>query len=245
MGFEIGYGAAGLAGLLSFLSPCILPIVPFYLCYLAGMSMECLTGAPVGGAARRRIVLSSVFFALGVITIFVGLGATATTFGQQLREWFGVLRWLAAGVILILGLHFLGVFRIGFLYREARIDAGERRWGLAGAYLVGLAFAFGWTPCVGPVLATILFTAGAQESASEGALLLLFYAVGMTGPFVLAALFVGPFLRWAKGFRRHLPKVEKVMGGALVAFAALIATNKINVIAEWMLRIAPDIGTLQ
>ena len=245
MGFEIGYGAAGLAGLLSFLSPCILPIVPFYLCYLAGMSMESLTGGPLEGAARRRVVLSSIFFALGVVTIFVGLGATATTFGQYLRGWFDELRWVAAAVILLLGLHFLGVFRIGLLSREARIDAGERRWGLAGAYLVGLAFAFGWTPCVGPVLATILFTAGAQESAAEGALLLLFYAVGMTAPFVLAALFVGPFLRWAKGFRRHLPKVEKVMGGALVAFAALIATNKINVIAEWMLRIAPDIGTLQ
>ncbi len=245
MGFDIGLGAAFFAGLLSFLSPCILPIVPFYLCYLAGLSMDRLTAGDLAPEARRGVFLSSLLFALGVATVFVGLGATATTFGQSLRLWFDELRWLAAAVILLLGLHFLGVFRIGFLYREARIDAGPRRWGLAGAYLVGLAFAFGWTPCVGPVLAAILFAAGAQETAGEGARLLLAYAVGMTAPFVLAALFVGPFLRWAKGFRRHLPKVEKAMGGALVAFALLIATNSVNIIAEWMLRIAPDIGTLQ
>lgn len=246
MGFDVGYGAAGLAGLLSFLSPCILPIVPFYLCYLAGMSFEGLTDeAGLDRATKRRVVLSSVFFALGVITVFVALGATATIFGQALREWFSELRWLAAAIILILGLHFLGVFRIGFLYREARLDAGAAKGGLVGAYVIGLAFAFGWTPCVGPVLATILFTAGAQETASQGGLLLLAYAVGMTAPFVLAALFVGPFMKWAKGFRRHLAKVEKVMGAALVVFALLIATNSMNVVAEWMLQIAPDIGTLQ
>ena len=244
MGLEIGYAAAGLAGLLSFLSPCILPIVPFYLCYLAGLSFENLTDEGLDARARRRIVLTSIFFALGILTIFVGLGATATAFGQQIRAFSAELRWVAAAIIMVLGLHFLGVFRIGFLMREARIDAGERRWGLAGAYLVGLAFAFGWTPCVGPVLAAILFTAAGQESAAEGATLLAVYGAGMAAPFVLAAVFIGPFLAWAKGFRRHLPMVEKLMGGALVVFALLIATSSVNVIAEWMLRIAPDIGVL-
>ena len=244
MGLEIGYGAAALAGLLSFLSPCILPIVPFYLCYLAGLSFESLSAEDLDARARRTVVLSAVAFALGILTIFIGLGATATVFGQQVRAWSGELRWAAAAVIFVLGLHFLGVFRIGFLMREARIDAGERRWGLAGAYLVGLAFAFGWTPCVGPVLAAILFTAGGQESAAAGAVLLAVYGLGMTAPFVLAAFFIGPFLRWARGFRRHLPKVEKIMGGALIVFAALIATRSVNVIAEWMLKVAPDIGVL-
>lgn len=246
MGFEIDYGAAALAGLLSFLSPCILPIVPFYLCYIAGVSFEAMTDDDgPSPALRRRMVLSAVLFSLGIITIFVGLGATATTFGQVVREWFDVLRYVAAGVILVLGLHFLGVMRIGLLYREARMDAGDRRWGLLGAYVIGLAFAFGWTPCVGPVLAAILFTASGQETASDGAMLLLVYALGMTLPFILAAAFVGPFLRWAQGFRRHLAKVEKVMGALLIGFAILIGTNSMNIIADWMLRIAPDIGTLQ
>ncbi|MBY8977686.1 cytochrome c biogenesis protein CcdA [Rhodobacteraceae bacterium NNCM2] len=246
MEFDIGYGAAGLAGLLSFLSPCILPIVPFYLCYIAGMSMDALTAeGETQPEVRRRAVLSSIMFAIGVTVIFVGLGATATVFGQQLRDWFDILRYGAAALIIALGLHFLGIVRIGFLYREARLDIGERRWGLIGAFFIGMAFAFGWTPCVGPVLATILFTAGGQETAGQGALLLLAYGIGMTLPFVVAAAFIGPFLRWAKGFRRHLGTVEKVMGALLIVFGLLIATNSMNVIAEWMLRIAPDIGTLQ
>lgn len=244
MGFEIGYGAAALAGILSFLSPCILPIVPFYLCYIAGLSFEGLTVEDTP-ATRARVVPSAVAFSLGIIVIFVALGATATAIGQHFREWFDVLRYIAAGLIFVLGLHFLGILRIALLFREARLDTGERRWGLLGAFLIGMAFAFGWTPCVGPILATILFTAGAQDTADQGALLLLAYAVGMTAPFVLAAIFIGPFLRWAKAFRRHLGKVEKVMGAALVVFAALIATNSMNVIAGWMLSIAPDIGTLQ
>lgn len=245
MGFEIGYGAAALAGLLSFLSPCILPIVPFYLCYIAGLSFETLTEDADNAATRRKVVLSSVFFALGITTIFVGLGATATVFGQVLREWFDVIRWIAAVLIILLGLHFLGILRIALLYREARMDIGSQRLGLVGAFAIGMAFAFGWTPCVGPVLAAILFTAGAADSAAQGALLLLSYSAGMTLPFIVAALFIGPFLRWAKGFRRHLGKVEKVMGVALICFGLLIATNSMNIIADWMLSIAPDIGTLQ
>ncbi|MEO1292851.1 MAG: cytochrome c biogenesis protein CcdA, partial [Pseudomonadota bacterium] len=174
MGFEIGYGAAALAGLLSFLSPCILPIVPFYLCYMAGISFSSLSEeGQISGGVRQRVVLSSILFSLGVVTIFVGLGMTATVFGQAIREWFDALRWAAAAIIFVLGLHFLGILRIGFLYRQARFDMGEQRMGYVGAYLIGLAFAFGWTPCVGPVLAAILFTASAAETAAEGGLLLL------------------------------------------------------------------------
>ncbi|CUH81963.1 Thiol:disulfide interchange protein [Tritonibacter multivorans] len=229
------------AGLLSFLSPCILPMVPFYLSYLAGVGMNQITAeAKVTGAVRLRAVLAAGCFALGVITVFVGLGASATVFGALLRDYFDVLRWAAAGVIVLMGLHFLGVIRIGILYRQLRADAGDvSKGGLLGAYVIGLAFAFGWTPCVGPVLAAILFTAAGQETAGQGAWLLLMYGAGMTLPFVLAALFIGPFMRWMAGFRRHLGTVEKLMGGVLILFGLLIATNSVNLIAVWMLEHIP------
>lgn len=241
MGFDIGMGAAFGAGLLSFISPCILPIVPFYLCFMAGQTFDELTGSEGDvEAVRRQAVLSSILFAFGVITIFMGLGATASLFGQQLREWFDVLRYAAAALILLLGLHFLGIWRIPILYRQARMDIGEKRpLGLFGAYLIGLAFAFGWTPCVGPVLAAILFMAASSETAGQGAMLLLVYAIGMTLPFVIAAAFIGPFLKWAKSFNRHLGKVEKVMGGGLVLFALLIVTDSMNLIANWLLQTFP------
>lgn len=242
--FDISFAGAALAGLLSFLSPCVLPIVPFYLSYLAGVGMNQISAdATVSAAVRGRAVLSALCFAAGVITIFVGLGATATIFGQLVREWFDVLRWVAAAVIFLMGLHFLGVIRIGFLYRQFRAEASNTNGAtLAGAYVIGLAFAFGWTPCVGPVLAAILFTAAGAETAGRGAALLLTYGVGMTAPFVLAALFVGPFMRWMAGFRKHLGLVEKAMGVLLVAFALLIATNTVNLIANWMLNFWPEIG---
>ncbi|TYO91591.1 cytochrome c biogenesis CcdA family protein [Oceanicella actignis] len=246
MDFDIGLWSAAGAGLLSFLSPCILPIVPFYLAYMAGLSVAELgaEGRPRPGA-RRRAVTAALLFALGVATIFVGMGAAASSFGQALREWFDVLRWAAAGVILLMGLHFLGVFRIALLFRQARIETETRALGPLGAYVAGLAFAFGWTPCVGPVLAAILFAAAGTETAARGAALLAAYAAGMTLPFVLAAAFAGPFMRWAARFRRHLGLVEKIMGAALVLFAALIATGSVNRIAQWMLDVAPDIGTLR
>lgn len=235
--FDIGVVGALIAGLLSFLSPCILPIVPFYLSYMAGVGMNQITAdSQVTGAVRRRAVLSAVCFALGVITVFMGLGATATVFGQMVRDYFDVLRWLAAGLIVAMGLHFLGVLRIGILYRQLRADAGDTsRVTFVGAYVIGLAFAFGWTPCVGPVLAAILFTAAGQDTALHGAWLLFVYGVGMTLPFVIAALFIGPFMRWMSGFRRHLGLIEKLMGLLLVLFGILIATNSINIIAQWML----------
>lgn len=229
------------AGLLSFLSPCILPIVPFYLSYLAGVSANQIA---VEGAipphVRRRAVLAALCFALGVITIFIGLGASATLFGQLVRDYFDVLRWIAAALIIAMGLHFLGLVRISLLYRQFRADVGDtKNVGYVGAYVIGLAFAFGWTPCVGPVLAAILFTAAGQDSASQGAFLLFLYGLGMTLPFILAAFFIGPFMRWMQRFRRHMGSVEKLMGLMLIAFGVLIATNSINVIAQWMLETIP------
>ena len=239
--FDVTIFGALLAGLLSFLSPCILPIVPFYLSYLAGVGMNQIAAdAMVTPAVRRRAVLSACLFALGVITVFMGLGATATAFGQLVREYFDILRWVAAAIIIAMGLHFLGIIRIGLLYRQLRAEAGDTaNLGYAGAFVIGLAFAFGWTPCVGPVLAAILFTAAGQETSGQGAMLLFFYGLGMTLPFVVAALFVGPFMSWMARFRRHLGLVEKLMGGLLVAFGLLIATNSINYIAQWMLETFP------
>jgi cytochrome c-type biogenesis protein len=246
MDLEVGYGAAAVAGLLSFLSPCILPIVPFYLCYLAGISYDTLTQSD-GQAQRSKshVIVSSIMFAVGVTLVFVAMGASATAIGQQFREWFDVLKYAAAALIFLMGLHFLHILRISLLYREARLDAGERRWGVIGALLIGMAFAFGWTPCVGPILAAILFTASGADSASQGALLLLSYALGMTLPFVLAAVFIGPFLAWAARFRRHMQWIERVMGGLLIVFSVMIATDSMNIVAGWLLQIAPDIGTLQ
>ena len=243
MGFDITYAGAALAGLLSFASPCVLPIVPPYLCFLAGVSLEELTERgerPAG--AERRVVLAALLFALGFATVFVALGATATTIGQAVSRHFDILRWIAGGVILLMGLHFLGILRIGFLYRQAQIEVEARPASLFGAYLVGLAFGFGWTPCVGPVLAAILFTAAGQETALEGGLLLGAYAAGMGLPFVLAAFFARPFMGLMRRGRRYMGHVEKAMGGMLVVTGLLFITNTIPDIANWMIQYVPAAG---
>ena len=244
--FDVTYFGALIAGLLSFLSPCVLPMVPFYLSYLAGVGMNQISAeAEVSRAVRVRAFLAACCFALGVITVFVGLGASATLFGNLVRDYFDVLRWAAAAVIIAMGLHFLGLIRIGFLYRQIRADAGKSSSvGFLGAYVIGLAFAFGWTPCVGPVLAAILFTAAGQETASQGALLLFTYGLGMTLPFIAAALFIGPFMSWMARFRKHLGLIEKLMGVLLILFGILIATNSINIIAQWMLEHIPWFSTI-
>ncbi len=243
MEFDVGFGGALMAGLASFFSPCVLPIVPAYLCFLAGVSLEELTdsGAAVPGA-RLRIVVTAFVFALGFATVFVLLGASASVLGQALARYFDTLRWVAGVVILVMGLHFLGVVRIPLLFRQARIEVERRPATLAGAYLVGLAFGFGWTPCVGPVLAAILFIAGTEESAVKGATLLGSYAVGMGAPFVLAAAFAGAFMGLMRRARRHLGTIERIMGGALVVTGILFIGNVIPDIAEWMIGVAPIRG---
>lgn len=243
---ELTYAGAAFAGLLSFLSPCILPMVPFYLSYLAGIGMNQITAdKAIDPRIRLRAVLAAIFLAAGVITIFMGLGAVSTVFGQMVRAYFDILRWVAAFVIIVMGLHFLGVLKIAFLYRQLRAEGGNTpRSGLLGAYLIGMAFAFGWTPCVGPVLATILFMSAGATTAGSGAALLFVYGVGMTAPFVLAAFFIGPFMRWMVKFRQYLGIVEKGMGMMLILFGILIATNSMNVIAQWMLKAIPNWITL-
>ncbi|MFN6951334.1 MAG: cytochrome c biogenesis CcdA family protein [Albidovulum sp.] len=234
------FGGALIAGLLSFLSPCILPMVPFYLCYMAGISMaELRSDRTIAVGAQRRLVVSAVFFALGVTTIFGLLGLGATAAGQAFRAWKDELAWLAAAVIFVFGLHFLGILRIPFLMREARMQSQSDPTTAAGAYVMGLAFGFGWTACVGPVLASILMIASQQETLGRGTALVLIYGLGMTAPFVLAAVFARPFLGWMNRNRKYLVHVEKVMGVMLILFAVLIATGSVNAIADFMIRHMP------
>ncbi len=234
------FGGALLAGILSFLSPCILPMVPFYLCYMAGISMaELRSDATIAPGAQRRLILSAIAFALGVTTIFVLLGMGATALGQVFREWLRPLSYVAAGILFLFGLHFLGILRIPFLYREARIEAKVEPSTMLGAYVMGLAFGFGWTPCVGPALAAILMVASGLDTIWRGAVLLFVYGMGMTAPFVLAAVFAKPFLGWMNRNRRYLGHVEKIMGVMLIVFAILIATGSVNAIAQFMIEHMP------
>lgn len=237
---DISFAGAAFAGLLSFFTPCVLPMVPFYLCYMAGISMnELRDDAALAPGAARRMVLSSVFFAAGVTTIFVLLGMGATAIGQTFADYLDQLKWVAAAVLFVFALHFLGWVRVPFLYREAKIESSAEPTTILGAYLMGLAFGFGWTPCVGPALASILMIASGMGDVARGGLLLLVYGVGMTAPFVIAALFSGAFLRWTARHRDKLQYAEKVMGGMLIVFAILIVTDSVNIIAQWMLQTFP------
>lgn len=233
---EMSYGGAILAGLLSFLSPCILPMVPFYLGYLAGVSVQELrTDGGLRHGAQGRLVRGAVAFALGVTTIFVLMGLGATALGGMFAQYRTQISWAAAAILLAFGLHFLGIVRIPLLYREARLESGAEPTSVPGAYLMGLAFGFGWTPCAGPALAAILYMASQSGSLWHGGTLLLAYGLAMTLPFVLAAFFARPFLGWAGRHRALVGHVEKVMGVMLILFAILIATDSVNVIAQALL----------
>ncbi|PFG64107.1 cytochrome c-type biogenesis protein [Thioclava sp. ES.031] len=241
MPIDITYGGAFFAGLLSFLTPCILPMVPFYLSYMAGLSMSELRGdGKIAPGAQARMVASSVAFALGVTTIFVLMGMGATALGTAFREWMGPLSWVAAAILLVFGLHFLGVIRIPFLYREARMEAKTDPTTFLGAYVMGLAFGFGWTPCVGPALAAILMVASGMGDISKGGLLLFAYGIGMTLPFIIAAFFTRPFLAFMAKHRAKLGYVEKAMGVMLILFAVLIVTGGLRYIGEFLIDVMPS-----
>lgn len=238
-------GALG-AGVLSFLSPCVLPLVLPYLCFLAGLSLDDLTQEDKerGWRPDWRVVALSFAFVLGFATVFVALGASASALGKAITAYFDTLAIVAGVIIIILGLHFLGLFRIGLLFREARFQTVAKPAGFVGAYVVGLAFAFGWTPCVGPVLAAILVVAGIEGSAAHGALLLGAYALGIGIPFMLASLFSGPFMRMMARLRGHMGTVEKVIGGALVLTGVLFLTGSMPRIAGWLLETFPAFGSI-
>ena len=240
---DVSFTSALLAGLISFISPCVLPIVPPYLAYLAGVSFSELSAERNSAATSTRIITSAVLFVLGFTTVFVMLGASASFIGKSVTQYFDILASIAGVIIIVMGLHFLGLLRIGLLYREARIHVERKPASLWSAYVIGLAFAFGWTPCVGPVLAAILFVAGTEDTVGRGALLLATYSMGIGIPFVLAAIFARQFLGWANRFKQHLGKVEKAMGGLLVLTGILFLTGAMPVIAYWFLETFPQFAT--
>ena len=241
---DVSFGGAFLAGLLSFISPCVLPIVPPYLAWLAGLSFEELKSEAIDSATRRRIISAALAFVLGFATVFVALGATASVIGKTIAQYFDILSIIAGVIIIVMGLHFVGVFRIALLYREARIQVDRKPAGMIGAYVMGLAFAFGWTPCVGPVLAAILFVAGSEGTALRGASLLAAYSFGIGVPFLLAAVFASRFLAWAARFKRHMHKVEIAMGLLLILTGILFVTGQMSAISYWLLETFPIFATI-
>jgi cytochrome c-type biogenesis protein len=230
--------AALLAGLVSFLSPCVLPLVPPYLVYLAGASFERLADAEAEPTVRRETVIASLLFVAGFSTVFVALGASASLIGGLLRAYSGELSIIAGIVIIVMGLHFLGLTPIAFLHREKRMEI-VKPVGLWGAYVMGLAFAFGWTPCIGPILATILAIAATEATVAKGAGLLAVYSLGLGIPFVLAAFAVEPFAAFLMRFRRHIAHVERAMGGLLVLAGLAFLTGWITQFSYWLLETFP------
>ncbi|MGA3302005.1 MAG: cytochrome c biogenesis protein CcdA [Methylovirgula sp.] len=242
MATDVTLPAAAAAGLLSFLSPCVLPLVPPYLTFIAGTTIEDVAYERVG-RARRDIFLASVLFVLGFSTVFVALGATASVFGQVIRQHIQFLSLLAGLAIILMGLHFLGVFRLSILYREKRL-AVEKPLGLWGAYVLGLAFAFGWTPCIGPILAAILAVAASEQTVGRGAFLLAVYSLGLGIPFLIAALAIEPFIGFLKRFRAHFPVVERVVGILLIATGIAFLTGTMQTVSYWLLQTFPGLSTL-
>ena len=239
MGMDITFYGAFIAGIISFLSPCILPIIPPYICFLAGMSLDQVTEKSKSFDVGRKIMVSALAFVLGFATVFILLGASTSFLGQKLVDYFDILKYFAGAIIILMGLHFLGVLRINLLYRQAKLDVQKKPAGVVGSYFVGLAFAFGWTPCVGPILAALLFVAGAEESATQGALLLGAYAAGIGIPFLLAAAFAGPFIAFMRKFSSHMGTVEKVMGVMLVITGILIMTGYMQELGFFLQGILP------
>lgn len=229
------------AGIVSFLSPCVLPIVPPYLAYMSGVSLQDLGS---DATARNKALLPALFFVLGLSTVFLLLGFTASAIGTMFLQYQGWFNTIAGVLVMIFGAHFVGVYRIGFLDREARIDAGDRGGSAFGAYVLGLAFAFGWTPCIGPQLGAILSLAATEASVARGTALLAVYAMGLGVPFLLVAAYLprlGGVMGWMK---RHMEQIERVMGLLLWTIGLLMLTGGFSSFSYWLLEQFPALATL-
>ena len=244
MSADVTIFAALFAGLLSFLSPCVLPLVPPYLVYMAGTSLERVAAAEPERRVRWETVAAACLFVAGFSTVFVALGASASAFGSLIRAYSFYLAKVAGVLIIIMGLHFIGLTRIALLLREKRLPMAKPV-GLWGAYLMGLAFAFGWTPCIGPILAVILAVAASEATATKGAGLLAVYSLGLGIPFLAAALFMQPFATFLGRFRAYLPMVEKAVGVLLVLTgAAFVFTDFFTTMSFWLLETFPVLGKI-
>lgn len=231
----VSVGAAFLAGLASFLSPCVLPLVPGYISFMSGLSLQELASGQARAGVTRRAALTAVFFVLGFATVFTALGASASLAGRLLAAHMGLLGKAAGAVIIVFGLHTSGLVPLKWLYYTKRADASAVAPGLAGAFLMGLAFAFGWTPCVGPILAAILALAATQGSVAQGVGLLLFYSLGLGLPFVLTGLGLNVFLRFFSRYKRFIRWGEVAAGLLLVAVGVLVLANRMT----WIMRLLP------
>jgi cytochrome c-type biogenesis protein len=230
------------AGVLSFLSPCVLPIVPPYLAYMGGITLHDIDAD--ARAARRKALLAAAFFVLGLSTVFVFLGFTASIFGQFFLQNQILLAQIAGAVIIVFGLHFLGIITIPLLNREARLDAGDQGGSALGAYILGLAFAFGWTPCIGPQLGAILSIAATEASVERGTTLLAVYAVGLGIPFLLAAGFIDRAMGVMDRLKPHMRTIERAMGVLLVAVGVALMTGAFSAFSFWLLETFPALGAL-
>jgi cytochrome c-type biogenesis protein len=237
---DVSVPAALIAGLVSFLSPCVLPLVPPYLIYLTGATIEHVANDEPDSSSKRAVMVSAAMFVLGFSTVFVALGASASLIGSLIRAWSAQLSIVAGVVIILMGLHFLGLTRIGLLMREGRL-AMAKPVGLWGAYAMGLAFAFGWTPCIGPILAAILSVAAAEATVTRGAALLAVYSAGLGIPFLLAALMVEQFSSLLARLKRHLVNVERAMGVLMVLTGIGFLTGAVSNVSIWLLETFPSL----
>ncbi|MBI4811403.1 MAG: cytochrome c biogenesis protein CcdA [Ignavibacteriales bacterium] len=231
-------------GVLSFISPCVLPIVPGYLSFISGVSFEEMQNTDNRTQIRKRILLNALLFVLGFSIVFIALGASATAIGQFLHQQINIISKIAGVIIIIFGLHMIGVFKIPFLNYEKRFHTEGKKLSLFGAFIVGLAFAFGWTPCIGPILAAILAIASQQETVMQGVILLSFYSLGLGIPFLLTGLSLTIFFNVFNKFKRHLHKVEVVGGILLVIVGVLIMTNYLTVLSGYFAKWFPFLNEL-
>jgi cytochrome c-type biogenesis protein len=238
---NVTIAAALVAGMLSFLSPCVLPLVPPYLVYLTGTSLERFADKEPEPRVRRETLAAAFIFVLGFSTVFVALGASASAIGSLVRAYSGTLAIVAGFVIIAMGLHFLGLTPIKMLMREKRFGM-TKPVGLWGAYLMGLAFALGWTPCIGPILAAILAIAASEATVAKGAGMLAIYSLGLGIPFIAAAFAIEPFAAFLARFRAHLGLVEKAMGGLLVLTGIAFLTGAVTQASFWLLDTFPMLG---
>ena len=224
---------AFVAGLVSFLSPCVLPLVPGYISIISGFTLDQLKDQQKSGSLTRTVLLNSVMFIVGFSITFMTLGASATWLGELLRSKMRLLSEIAGLILIIFGLHLLGIFKINILYRDKRFHNVEKPRGMIGALVVGLAFAFGWTPCIGPILAGILTIASTKQTVTEGVFLLGIYSMGLGIPFLLTSLGLNQFLSFYGRFKRHFRAVEVFSGALVITVGVLIMTNNLTRLASW------------
>lgn len=231
---SVGIPVAFVAGVLSFLSPCVLPLVPSYVSFITGLSLDEL------GERRWTAFTHALFFIGGFTLIFLALGATATALGRFLNYYQVWLERIGGALIIFFGLYMLGAFRWGAMSREKRVHLQDKPVGYLGSTLVGLAFGAGWTPCIGPILGSILLYTGSQTSVGQGMLLLLSYSMGLAVPFLLAALAVEKFIDWFKSYQRFMPLTTKIAGGVMVGVGLLLISGYFAILASWLQGLTPE-----